>query len=490
MQFLLKFRFTLFILVILYTTKLRSQCAASSPPYSESFTAIASNNSLPACWAASNPGTACLTFSNPLGCAAFASSVSGTGYFYTGGVQLQAGINYSVSVWYKNSAAGSNFSNLSILLGSAQSSTALTGLASTAGAITNTSFSALSATFSAGTSGIYYIAVSGTGATGSVPYLYWDDLALEIPCALNSPTINTSVTNTDVCSGQPVNITASGADTYTWNTGYTGSVLSTTLLALGLNNLYVTGTNSLSGCTSTVGQMINVNPVPNISVVADHASVCQGGVVSFTASGAISYSWSGGGNNPSFTIAPTGTTTYTVTGTNSHNCIGAGTAAIVVNPLPTIIALADRQFVCVGENATLTATGGNSYSWLSSLQFTQTGSQVVVNPGSGESYSVTGTDAKGCASTAIVAITIDACTALTENFKSKTKVYPNPAGDYLIVEASGDKIISLTDLTGRTLVSLNTGEEKVRLDLGSFSKGIYFVKVCDHTSFETIRIVH
>jgi hypothetical protein len=474
-------------------------------PYYESFESIPSPNKLPNCsWFSPDLGSTALTYtsSNTLGRVArtgtkFASFVynpAGAKYFYTNAIQLEPGITYSASVWFQTEYYGyNNWSDLSIMLGPNQSTTGLVTIASTNGPAISNVYKSLSNTFTVATSGLYYVAVRGTGNTsGSAQYLSWDDLAIEIPCSLNSPTMNVTATSTSICQGQSVNLTATGADDYTWSTGDIGSNVAPVLPGVGMNNISVIGTNTLTGCTTIVNQMIQVNPSPNIFVVSDKAAVCSGQPANLTAFGAATYSWSIGGNSPMLVVMPTANTTYTVLGSNSYGCTSTGVVSVNVNPLPTILASSDRQTLCVGESVVLTANGGVNYSWLSNAQFQQIGNPINAAPTTSGSYTVTGTDANGCASTAIVSLGVDACVGINKHISDKNLVvYPNPTSGLLTVEVNNaaNKLIEVTDLTGRVVATVTTTDEKVSLNLDKLANGIYNLNIHTGTSVEVVKIV-
>jgi hypothetical protein len=132
------------------------------------------------------------------------------------------------------------------------------------------------------------------------------------------PSVSIALGSTVVtCAGQPISLTASGANTYTWNTGATTSTIAPTPTA---NVTYTaTGTNSL-GCTGTATQSVAVNALPTVSVSSSATLICAGQSASLTASGASTYSWNTSSTNTVISITPSVTTSYTVTGTGANTC--------------------------------------------------------------------------------------------------------------------------------------------------------------------------
>ncbi|MDD5570388.1 MAG: gliding motility-associated C-terminal domain-containing protein [Bacteroidales bacterium] len=201
------------------------------------------------------------------------------------------------------------------------------------------------------------------------------------------PTI--TVNNVSICPGVSATLTASGAVTYTWNTGPTGPTINVTP---GTNTTYiVTGTNA-SGCTNTAQGVVTVFTPPNIT--ATGTTICKGAVGTITAGGGLTYTWQNPlGTGASKTVNPTANTTYTVTGTDGNGCTNS--SSCVVNVFPDAVITATGNSTCSGSPTTLTAGGGVTYTWTGGSQ----GSIITVTPLSTTTYYVTGTDANGCTGT-------------------------------------------------------------------------------------------
>jgi hypothetical protein len=236
--------------------------------------------------------------------------------------------------------------------------------------------------------------VTGTNASGCT-----NTSTIEV--AVNPlPTINTSTSSSNICTGASTTLSATGAATYTWMPGnLTGSPVVT---PTSTTTYTVTGTNA-SGCTNTSTVMITMNPLPTIVASASPATICAGASSTLNATGGTTYSWLPGGLSGSPLVSPTNTTTYTVTGTNANGCTNTATKTITVNPLPTIVANASAASICAGSSSTLSATGGTTYVWMPG---NLTGSPIVT-PTATTTYTVTGTNASGCSNTATKTITVN-----------------------------------------------------------------------------------
>jgi gliding motility-associated-like protein len=217
------------------------------------------------------------------------------------------------------------------------------------------------------------------------------------------PTVIATTDETEICEGETVTLTGSGAGaggTYTWDGGITDGVAFTP--GLGTTTYTVTGTDA-NGCENTATVDVTVNPLPTVIATADETEVCEGETVTLTASGANTYVWDGGVTDGVAFTPGLGTTTYTVTGTDANGCTNTATVDLTVNPLPTVIAIADETEICEGETVTLTGGGADSYVWDGGVT-----DGVAFTPELGTTtYTVTGTDANGCENTTTVDVTVN-----------------------------------------------------------------------------------
>jgi hypothetical protein len=469
-------------------------------PYLEDFEGIGMANRLPNCsWSAPNLGGSAKTYvgasSNnllPRSGSSFAAFTNpgGIDYYYTNGIQMIPGVTYSASLWYQTDLTGaSNWTDLSIMIGSSQSPSGLTTIATTGGPAVSIIYKSLSNTFTVASPGLYYVAVRGTGSTGTAMNLSWDDLLIEIPCSLNSPVLAVNANSTSICAGESIVLTATGADNYTWdNNGGSGGMVTVTPL---YNTYYtVTGTNANSGCSSTASQMIQVNPAPIVGVISFPAIVCDGAPLNLQAYGASSYNWSTGGTFPSIMVTPTGPTSYTVEGTNSFGCKTKFVHQVTPNPLPGIIANIPAQ-MCVGDQIVGNATGATSFLWISNNVYVAN-NPVLLSPKVSTTYTVQGTDDFGCKGEDVVSIEVVECVGLAEAGKlSAVRVYPNPTSGEFTVEmnVSGNTLVEVTDVTGRVILSQTTESATFDVNINDLAGGIYYVQLSNGDSIERIKVI-
>ncbi len=487
-----KFTILSFALLLVWSNfTSKAQCLPATVPYLENFAGVAVNNQLPACWAVSNAST-CQTFTGSGGFAAFYYVPAGSSYFYSKALQLNAGVVYSGSLFYSTqNSTGPTWTSLSMLYGTSQSSVGLTPIASM-GAVISPGYSALSNTFTVNNTGVYYLAINAQSNGGCCNYyLSFDDLSVTIPCALNSPTLTVGASTNVLCSGQSVVLFAGGADTYTWSNGSSGP--SATIIASPLisTTFSVSGTNTLSGCVSTTTIPMQVNPSPNVNLIASEFTVCSGSNVLLSAFGANSYSWSTNVFNVNpITISPTVSATYSVMGANALGCKDSAYVNISVLPPPQLNAISSQDSICAGQNVNLMALGAQSYTWTNGTS-SFIGGTVQVSPPVTTVYTVTGTDSLGCTNSLALVQTVLNCSFEEETMtKNSIKVYPNPISDklYLQFELNLQVKVSVLDLHGRCLEEFEVYEQNAVLNVQGLSPGLYFIKIETEEGIEVLKV--
>jgi hypothetical protein len=155
------------------------------------------------------------------------------------------------------------------------------------------------------------------------------------------PAVTASVSASPICLGASTTFTGGGATSYTWTDGTntpTDAVAFTPTTA-SVSTYTVTGTDA-NGCsnTSTVG--LTVNPLPTVTATATPSTTCNNSTVTPMGGGASTYAWSGGLTDNTPFVATTGTTTYTVTGTDGIGCTATSTVSVTVNAASGMLASA------------------------------------------------------------------------------------------------------------------------------------------------------
>ena len=149
---------------------------------------------------------------------------------------------------------------------------------------------------------------------------------------------------------------------------------------------------------------------------------------------------------------------------------------IFVNPSPTVTASTSNTLICVGQTATLTSNGANTYSWSTSA----TGSVVAVSPTVNTNYTVTGTDINGCTNTSSITQSVSACTGINQisGTVNEITIFPNPAKDQITVSSPTPiKTIKIFSVEGKLILQKNNLDNSTSqtINISELRSGIYFM---------------
>jgi PKD repeat protein len=184
----------------------------------------------------------------------------------------------------------------------------------------------------------------------------------------------------------------------------------------------------------------------------------------------------GSGATVTHTYSSAGTYTAHLVVTNQTGCMDSITKIITVNALPTVSATSNSTLLCVGESATLTAVGANTYSWNPG----SIGANITISPTVTTNYTVTGTNANGCVSAAIVTQSVDLCAngVATQGVNYFTpNIYPNPTKGLFTIELNANTQIIITNILGQEILNEKRNAGKQLFDIQNQVNGIYFVKI-------------
>lgn len=218
-----------------------------------------------------------------------------------------------------STAPGSRCGTGTVVLGATASAGTLSWYtAATGGTSIGTGTSFTTPSISATTT--YYVGATNSGCSSARTAV--------VATVNNNVAITSSPSNTTICAGSSVTLTATGGSSYTWSgAGQTGS--SITVTPTTTTTYTVTGVTS---CATTASVTITVNPMPNTALAA-FSNVCSYNP-SFALSGGTpaggTYSGNGvsGGNfNPAAAGVGTTTITYSVT---QNGCTKTATNTIMV----------------------------------------------------------------------------------------------------------------------------------------------------------------
>ena len=225
-----------------------------------------------------------------------------------------------------------------------------------------------------------------------------------------SPTMSMNITvqqspnltiggNNTMCENAQEVLTASGASTYTWNTGATTA--SETVSPSATTIYTVTGTGP-SGCVAIKEFTVNTIPSPTLQVNVSTVAVCPNQTVTATATGNGNlFFWSDGFMGANHNVKALSTTIFTVTNTFTNSCYTQVTFTLNVMPAP-MMSITGNTIVCPGGTISLTVNGADTYAWSDGVI---TNTNVFV-PASSMSLTVVGTGTNNCVDSVAQAIKV------------------------------------------------------------------------------------
>lgn len=245
------------------------------------------------------------------------------------------------------------------------------------------------ATFSPTTTTSYTVTVTNAGCTATATQSI---IVNTLPVAAVSPAA------VSICNGASTTLTASGGS-YSWSNSL-GANAGVTVSPTATTTYTVTVTNA-NNCTATASGTVTVNNVA--ASINGPTTICSSLQATLTATGGTGYAWADNlGSNAAITVSPTATTTYIVTVTGAGNCTATASQTVSVQNTPTAV-ISGTAAICNGESATLTANGGNDYTWANGLG---SNAAITVSPVATTTYTVTVSIGANCTATASQTVTV------------------------------------------------------------------------------------
>jgi len=164
------------------------------------------------------------------------------------------------------------------------------------------------------------------------------------------PTVTIIPNKPIACYGDSIEFTASGANSYTWSTGSTNTLIVATPTA---NFSYSLTGVTVNNCVGSDVLTMTVYPLPTITINSPDSVICAGNSASLTPIGAIGYVWNYTLATTVYTASPSSTTIYTVQGFDPIGCSSTITFTVRVSPCIGIHELAeDTKVISIYPNPT------------------------------------------------------------------------------------------------------------------------------------------
>lgn len=203
----------------------------------------------------------------------------------------------------------------------------------------------------------------------------------------------------DICFGDSAEISAIGADTYTWVGGYMNG---DSVSPPDTTWYYVEGTDT-NGCKRKDTVAVNVQQPPDVKANASRLSVCLNEELILYGTGAETYIWDNGVTD-SVPFFADRDTTFTVVGVSNIGCKNTDDIFINVKELPDVVAYSNpgSRTICPKGSVVLWGGGAHSFKWNDSIPDSEKRFPTATT-----TYTVIGYDnVTSCSNTADITITV------------------------------------------------------------------------------------
>ncbi|MBD8084481.1 choice-of-anchor L domain-containing protein [Chryseobacterium caseinilyticum] len=153
----------------------------------------------------------------------------------------------------------------------------------------------------------------------------------------NPPVLTLIAPATKICLGQSINLTASGAATYTW-TGLPGNGATQTVSPTTTTTYTVTGIGA-NGCAATTPATLTITVVPEIESTLKNVEICKGdiGILDAGAGPNYTYLWNTGETSQTISVQTAGNYSVTINNTVCTKVFQAVVSYILVPVIKEVI---------------------------------------------------------------------------------------------------------------------------------------------------------
>ncbi|MCG2615404.1 gliding motility-associated C-terminal domain-containing protein [Terrimonas sp. NA20] len=230
-------------------------------------------------------------------------------------------------------------------------------------------------TWNSGTAVTAELAIIDKGTAGANNWFALDDISFApvsiqrdlVKIMVDQPHIK-AVADTSVCAGKPVQLKASGAQSYEWLPASAlddPSSMTPISSPLVTTQYIVTGT-TVNGCVAKDTVIISIFAKPAIARQGDTV-ICKNTAIQLWVTGGAVYNWFPSAELSDPAIAnpvatPSEGTKYHVLITDLNNCVYEDSVKVSLHPDPAFTVTGPGK-ICMQDSVTLTATGGDTFSW-------------------------------------------------------------------------------------------------------------------------------
>ena len=286
-----------------------------------------------------------------------------------------------------------------------------------------------------------------------------------------------------ICEGDSASLEVVTNGVFAWSDGSLASIIPVTPLD---DTTYVLTSVGGNGCPRTAGYAVPVYAYPQFSF-AGPSSLCYGDSAEVILSGTDAFVWSNGLQGDSVVFVPQGSQTILIYGSSNEGCTTIYPYALTIHPAPQVQFAFSADTLCEsgsGISWTASPSGGvfagdgvvdNWFNLASALNGINTVSYTVANE-------------FNCEASASDELIVETCLNAEDLSATGLELFPNPATDEVMLKWPGAAVYTVVNQHGQ-VVEKGQFSEFTRVDIASWSAGIYMVEVHGSQASETVRLV-
>lgn len=350
------------------------------------------------------------------------------------------------------------------------------------------------------------VVVYNTPGTYDVRLTTWNragsegKIGVDYITVVDRPTVSIAISNEDVCFGEKVLLTASGATEYEWydDRGYLVALTDTFTVYSPVSTSYSVIGMDIYGGSDTAKMEVKIAPCLKVQSNPSDLSVCENETVTLSVSGANNYEWY---NENDELLSAENTLEVSLSQSSLFKVIGYIASGesdleeiqVTVFPLPEFdlgddITINDKESVSLGVTP-----GFSSYMWKNGAT-SQTIDILGSEYGIGDhEFWVEVTNSNGCtAADTIVVKIIESPLSNALGGNNEVIVYPVPMKDYLQIDfkSLNSKVsVQIFDIAGTLHSSSVITEESSILDTSFLPAGVYLIRLVSPEGITELKIV-
>jgi hypothetical protein len=302
------------------------------------------------------------------------------------------------------------------------------------------------------------------------------------------PEVGVTADVTEICFGESITFTASGADEYEWDPADIEDGVAYTPTETGELTYTLMGLDDITGCENETTIDITVNALPDVTASASPDVVCDGDELTLTGGGATDYTWDMGVEDGVPFTPSVGTETYTVTGVDDNGCENTASIEVTVNEGFDVTFTTTDELTGSDGSIDIEITGGApefTFDWdndgTGDFDDTEDMSGLA-----GGTYTVVVMDGNGCTETVVVEV--NSQLGIENPELAAFTIFPNPTSSFVTITGEGTYTYTVKTVKGDILFTdVATNTQTVELD--ELSNGVYFITVEMNDAVKTFKVV-